>query len=455
MIQDDPKALSEPLCARSSQLPQASGLPIAGSAFRMRRNLRSFLTQQYRRLGPIFQVRAFNRRLVALVGPEANVFVQKHGKKFLRSYETWCEFNLAMGAKDALTGMDGPSHLRMRKTQTRAFSRRFIENRLDEVVDITERVIAKWPQGPPIGAQYEMQKIIAEQIAILTTGVSAFEYLDDLITVLDSLLKVHIMRQSPAWTLRLPRQRRARQALQKLYQRVWDHHAEENRTNDDLIDDLIELHGRDPEFLPETDLPLALLGPFFAGIETAASTSAFMLYALLKHPDLLERMTAEADAFFKRGHWSPEGLRDLAVTHSIAMETLRMYPAIPALSRTAANSFEFAGYSVPARSQILIGNTVPHHLPECFPDPYRFDIDRFAPGRAEYRQPGVFAPFGLGTHRCLGSDFAEVEITLTMLTILRNVELAMDPPGYQLKIRQHPTLSPAPSFKFRVLRRRS
>ncbi len=359
-----------------------------------------------------------------------------------------------MGAKDSLGSMDGPGHVRMRKVQTRGYSQRFIANRLGEVVDITQRFIAEWPQNRPVVTQYAMQKIIAEQIAILTTGVSAQGYIDDLIATLNSLLKVHVMRQAPGWTLRMPRLRRARKRMEELYAMVLAHHDREDRTDEDLIDDLLELHRSDPQFFPETDLQLAVVGPFFAGIETAAGTCAFMLYALLKHPELLERLTAEADDFFDQGTLTADGLRQLDVVHRIALETLRMYPVIPGLPRTVANSFEFAGYTVPARARVIVGNTVAHHLPEYYPDPGRFDIERYTPERAEHRQPGAFAPFGLGTHRCLGSGFAEVQIALTLLTIVHNVELTLDSPYYELKIDQTPAPHPASSFKFRVLRRR-
>ena len=94
-----------------------------------------------------------------------------------------------------------------------------------------------------------------------------------------------------------------------------------------------------------------------------------------------------------------------------------------------------------------------HHLSEYYPDPERFDIERYTPGRAEHMQSGAFAPFGLRTHRCLGSNFAEVQIALTLLTIVRNVALTLDPSDYELKINQVPAPHPARSFKFRVRRR--
>ncbi len=446
---------STPSAHPPEEIPMVPGWPVVGSALDMAGDLRSFLARHYRELGPIFQIRALNRRYIALVGPEANRFVQKRGRIFLRSYETWRNFINALGAKDALVGMDGAAHVRMRKVQSAAFSRGSIEKRLEEVVAITRGMIAEWPLERPIVAQYEMQKIITEQIALLTTGVSARAHADDLIATLDGLMRVHLMKQRPSLILRLPRLMRARKRVEELHEIVLAHHTDEPRENRDLIDDLLELHKSEPQFFPETDLPLAVLGPFFAGIETAASTSAFMLYALLKHPTLLERMTSEADAFFSQATLNVQALRGLDVTWRIVLETLRMYPAIPGLPRTVANSFEFAGYTVPARAEVIIGNTVSHHLPEYFPEPERFDIERYTPERAEHEQPGAFAPFGLGTHSCLGRNFAETQIALTLLTIVRDVEVALFKPDYRLKVKYIPAPHPGPSFKFRVTNRRA
>ena len=442
-----------PVVRPFEEMPMATGWPVVGSVLDMAGDMRGFLIRQYRELGPIFQIRALNRRYVALVGPEANRFVQKRGRYFLRSHETWREFNEAMGAKDTLLALDGAGHVRMRKVHSAAFSQAFIEERLDDVVDITRGMIAEWPRGRPLVAQYAMQKLAAEQIAVLTTGVSAREYADDVIATLDSLLRVHVMRQRPRLLLRLPRLKRARRRMEELHEIVLARHADEGRENRDLIDDLLELHRTDAQFFPETDLPIAVVGPFFAGIETAASTCAFMLYALLKHPELLGRVTAEADALFDRSTLTPQGLRELDVTRRVVLETLRMYPAIPGLPRTVANSFEFGGYTVPARTSVIVGNTVSHHLPECFPEPQRFDIERYTPERAEHQQPGAFAPFGLGTHRCLAGNFAEAQIALTLLTIVRELELTLSPPGYRLKVSHLPTPHPASSFKFRVSQR--
>lgn len=222
----------------------------------------------------------------------------------------------------------------------------------------------------------------------------------------------------------------------------------------DFVDDLLEANRTDPQFVPETDLRTEVIGPYMAGLETSASVCTFMLYVLLTHPDLWERMQAEVDAMYEHGLPTPEVLGKLDVTHRVAIETLRMYPVIPALQRTVSNSFDFGGYRVPAGARVLIGVTVGHHLEEYFPNPKVFDIERYSPGRREHLQPGAFAPFGVGRHRCLGSGFAEVQIALTMATIVRETELALERPERPMRIRQAPTPHPDDSLRFRVARRR-
>lgn len=108
----------------------------------------------------------------------------------------------------------------------------------------------------------------------------------------------------------------------------------------------------------------------------------------------------------------------------------------------------------PAGRPLFVATTVTHRLPECFPDPDRFDIDCYSPERAEHRQPNAYVPFGVGTHRCLGAGFAEVQTLLTLAVILREAELVLDPPDYELEMTNVPTPRPAKSFKFKVASRR-
>ena len=444
--------------ARSwEEIPHASGWPLAGNAFDLAGDLREFLTREYRKHGPIFRIRAFNRRFIAFAGPEAMVFLTKIAHTHLRSYEFWRDFDFAAGASHLITSMDGPAHLRMRKLQARAYSPKFIEARLDAFVDITRRAVAEWPRGRPMVVQRALQRIIAEQMGLTLTGISPRDHLDDLVVFLETLLKIHVFHQWPKLMEHRPRFRRARRRMGELYAELVDAHRPEKRRDEspDFIDDLLEMNRDDPQFLPETDHLMTFFGPYLAGLDTAASACSYMLHALSQHPDLLERMRAEVDGVFEHGTPTAEDLGGLDVTHRIALETLRVYTIAPAMTRMVSNSFEFGGYRVPAGMKILIGITVGHRLPECFPDPGRFDIERYRRNPPEHRRPGAFAPFGLGRHRCLGSGFAEVQIALTMATIVREVDFALARPDRPLRIKHTPLAHPDASFRILVKDRRA
>ncbi len=441
-----------PAPAPRKEIPQAPGVPLIGNTIGMRRDLRSFLVKQYRNLGPIFRINAFNRRLVVLVGPKANTFI-KRGDKYFRTLETWVDYNKAGGVGRSIISMNGPDHIRLRKELANVYTHRLIEGRVADVVRVLQQDIAGWPQDKPLPGLYTWQRIVLDQLGMLAISMPVRDYLDDIMVYFHNKMKTYIMRQQPKLMLYRPHVRRAFKRMEELTQRILADHEPEKRRNKppDAIDHLLELHRRDPQFLAETDLEV--IGPLTAGLDTVANICAFMLYELLKRPDLREQVIAEADALFDQGMPTVSDLRQLDVMHRTAMETLRLYPLAPAVSlRTVANSFEFEGYKVSAGETLLIGYSIPHLMSEYFPDPERFDIDRYTAERAEHRQHGVYAPFGLGEHRCLGSSLAEVLIALNMATILREVELDLDPPDCELKTKQ--SFSLCPDFKFRLVRRR-
>ncbi len=441
----------------TGQIPQPAGLPLLGNVFGIAGDLCAFLLREYRQHGPIFRVRALHYSWVALVGPEANVFATQISPTHFRSWEPYHEFSAALGAHRVLLAMDGPEHLRMRRLLVKGYSPRTMESNLDLVHDITRNAIDEWPLGQPIGIQHVIQQIITEQIGMFCSGLSSEEYLDDLIYFLAMVIQMNVTKRTPKVMERLPRYRRARRRVTELYQRIMEAHQGERRRDQplDFVDELLEASETDPQFLPETDLFANVLAPYLVGMDTSASVCAFMLYALITNPEILERMRAEVDAMYDDGPHIPEGLRALDVTRRVALETMRMYPVVPALNRTVSNSFEFAGYRVPAGAQVLLGTTVGHHLEEYFPEPDRFDIERYSRGRTEHLQPGAFAPFGVDRHRCIGSGLAELQIILTLAIIVHEADLELERPQRPLKIKRSPAAHPDDLVRMRLVRRRT
>ncbi|MXX57128.1 MAG: cytochrome P450 [Gemmatimonadetes bacterium] len=438
---------------RPKEIPVVPGLPLLGNGLAMRRGLVAFLARQYRELGPIFRIRAPGRRFVCIAGPEAANFLTSHGKTVFRSLEPMASMHNQMDSSRSIVTMDGIDHVTTRKAQAKGYAVRIMRNRAQEVVDITRDEIGKWSVGEPFEALPAFQDVIGEQMGHMMAGYSPEGYTRDLSTLLGGLL---LSAATVPHVMRLGRFRRARERARELAQAVLAHKRKvgPRRTTPDFIDLMLELREADPQLLPETNLPLTVLAPYMVGLDTTASTCAFMIYNVVKHPQIMESMTAEADALFDRGRVSAEGLKNLDVARRVAMETLRLHPVSPAVLRTTANSFEFAGHRVRAGTQVMIGTAVGHTLEEYFPDPERFDIDRYTPARGEHRQRGAYAPFGAGNHRCLGSGLVPVQLALTMATILRELELEPLAPGYALRVRSFPTMQPM-DFRIRVLRRRA
>ena len=434
-------------------LADGGGIPLVGNALSMRGDLVGFLARQYRMLGPVFRVRALSRAFTVLAGPDANKLLQRKGRTLFRNLRAFEGVARAFEAHRLLLSMDGDDHFQLRRALKHGYSRAYVLKRVAQSSDIASRVVDGWPIGRPLTVVPAMQRIVGEQIGQLCTGVSPGACVEDLAYYLERTLAVRALHRRPEVMMKTPRMRRARKQIEVLINSVVQAHAPEHRIGKepDLIDDVLELHRTNPQLLPEHDLLSACIGPFIAGLHTAASVSAFMLYSVLRHPEVETRMRPEIDELFANGGPTAEKVRTMDVTHRVALEALRLYPVAPVAIRQAVNTFEFGGHTIPAGTHVLVATTVPHRCAEYYPHPERFDIDRYTPERAEHRTFGVYAPFGLGTHRCLGDGFAEVLIVMTLATILHRVDVALDPPGYKMKIDYLTSATPGSSFRIKVL----
>lgn len=436
--------------------PLANGLPVLGNTLDLAGDMGAFFRKKYLELGPIFRIRTLNEEFVVIAGQKANLFFSKEGTKYFSSGKLWQDFNAELGVTRSMSSMDGPDHTKYRKLLRVGYSAAMLEQRLDRAVAIVRKEVEAWSTTKPQPVFYLMQRIIIQQIGILLTNYSPHEYLDDMIVFSRILIATTKSKRLPKLATYQPAYRRAKARVFELVQKVMAAHSQESRgdRDPDLIDDLFELFKQEPELLPSLEDRIgAVTTPFIAGVDTVASVAAFLLYALLKHPDLLEQATAEANTFFTDGTLTADSLRKLDVLHRATLETLRMYPIAPALFRSVKVPFEFGGYHIQAGQKMLIATALTHHLPEFYLNPFEFDIERYCKGREEHRQPGVFAPFGLGSHVCLGMSFAQTLLPLNIATILQAVRLSMIPGNYQLRIDLMPTPSPDRKFKIQVAQR--
>jgi cytochrome P450 len=436
------------------------GIPVIGNALAMSKDPAKFFVDCYRKYGPVFRIQILGNTYTVLAGAEAANFMgTRQGRDSLRSKEFWQGLVDEWGAQRTLTGVDGEMHQKMRTVMRHGYSRESVRGRYPELVAITDSVIARdWPVGSMVPVLQAMQYIVTDQLGAMLTGTSPREYVTDIRTTILYILNVLVTRQRPRFYLRDPRYRRAKARVTELGRRmIAEYHAgraSRDPARRNLVDDIMEAHERDPDLIPESDLILSLTGPFVAGLDTVANTTAAFVYAVLKHPDVLERVRSEADALFAQGPIDEADLKRVPSIEGAVMETMRLYPIAVAQMRTATRDFEFAGHQIRENELLFVATSVPHFMEEFFPQPEKFDIDRYQKPRAEHLQSGAYSPYGRGPHTCLGKTLAEVQMTLTLARLFHLLDLGLEPPGYVLQRKTLPTPGPSMKFKVRVKQKR-
>lgn len=439
----------------AKRTPLVRGLPVVGNLAELTRDPAAFFVRCYTEHGPVFRVRVAGRTLTVLAGPDLARFMgSREGQTALRSKEVWQGLVDEYGAERSLIGMDGPEHKRLREVMRRGYSREALAGRLDDLVEITDRCLARdWLPGTAVPVVSSLQYLVVSQLGTLLTGQVPEDYIADIRTAILNILNVHVTKQRPKIMLKLPRFKRAKDRVVELGEHmVADYRANppgpDHRAT--LIDDIMAAHDRDPELMPRRDLVVALTGPYVAGLDTVANTLGGLVYLVLKHPEVLERIRAEADAVFARDHLDDDVVEELPSVHGAVQEVMRLYPIAVAQPRIANRDFEYAGHRIREGEAVYCAITVPHFLEEFFPDPMRFDIDRYNPERREHVRPGAYSPFGKGPHTCLGKGIADVQLTLTAARLFHRLDLSLDPPDYVLRRKAAPTPGPSMSFAVRV-----
>ena len=410
----------------------------------------------YEQYGPVVRMpfKMAGSNVVALMGVEANRWVNKHGRFYLRSKDYIKHLESAFGANRTLPGMDGAEHRRLRKSLQGAYSRAALGRRLPELVHHCRKSLRGWNEGEVFRVNETMRTHISEQISHLMIGVDCSEYSHELLEYEHRALITQVTGVLPKFMLKTPRMRRYSKRVAELQEAINASHTPAQRRGKppDLADAVLGVHREDPQFLPETDLTFPFIASMVASLYLGSGLG-FAVYCMVRHPEVYEEIQREGDALFGNGrdpHPEDFTLESIDFTHRLCLESARLYPVIPWQLRTVMNQCVVNGFEIPAQTRLLVAQTATHYDGELFGDPLKFDIDRYLPDRAEHTNPGAYAPYGLGTHTCLGSRWVEMQMAVNVLLIAHHLKLEVVPSNYKLGINPLPTSAPDKKLKFRV-----
>ncbi len=188
------------------------------------------------------------------------------------------------------------------------------------------------------------------------------------------------------------------------------------------------------------------------GSEAPSLALTWTWYLLARHRDVEATLHAEFNHVLGGRLPTVEDLPRLEYTRMVFAEAMRLYPPVWVLTRQAIRPVDIGPYTLPAGSTILVSPWVMHHDPRYYPDPFRFDPQRWTPERQAARPKFSYFPFGGGHQRCIGESFAWTEGVLLLATLAQGWQprLVSSRPT---KPRPRATLRPASGLPMRLERR--
>jgi len=354
---------------------------------------------------------------------------------------------------DGLLVSDGPTWIKHRRLAAPAFHQRRILAYQDIVIRSAEEAIARWRDGEVIDLEHEMKRLtltivgralFSRDLNAIVSGLSrdidtALEYVNGLSSRVTLPLVGSLARRNRAALAAIARVDAAVRGL------IAERRRQSAEGPADFLGMLLAAQTEDGQALTDEEVRDEVLTMFVAGHETVATVLTWLFYLVAQHPDVRERLEDEAHA---------AGDADLVsaprpYTLQVYKEAMRLYPGGFTIGRQAIRDVSIGEWTIPAGAWVMISPYSVHRNPRIFPDPERFDPERFAPQNEQKLPRAGYIPFGIGPRTCIGGQFALMEGQLVVSTFARRIRLTLINPS-PVGISPQITLRPARKIEMRV-----
>jgi len=454
--------------------------------FRALRDDRLWTLQRLARdYGDISTFRIGTQRLVLLNHPDhvedmlitrARIF--KKGRALERSKRLLGE---------GLLTSEGDFHLRQRRLAQPSFHRQRIAGYGATMVAYAGKTSERWRANDVVDIAAEMNRLTLTIVGETLLGSDVEDDAGRVREAMSAVLEAFPITMSPFSTVlsRLPlpsirRYKRAQAELDRLIYRIIDERRARGGDRGDLLSMLLLARDEDADgnasgasrgsrgSAPEPDSSRGRYSPgsgmtdtqvrdeamtiFLAGHETTANALTWTWYLLAQHPDVEQRLHAEVDQVLAGGPLTSDDVPRLPYTRMVLAEAMRLYPPAWAIGRRALEDFTVGGYVIPKGTVVLVSQYLLHRDARFFPEPERFDPERWLPARQHGRPKYAYFPFGAGTRVCIGEPFAWMEGILVLATLASRWQIELletSPVGLQPAI----TLRPSRPIRMKLHRR--
>jgi cytochrome P450 len=346
-------------------------------------------------------------------------------------------------------------HRRQRRLSQPAFHRQRITNYAATMTEFGLRATEPWRDGETRDISEEMMRLTLAIVGKTLFDADVESDATEVGEAMASLMEMFDMLRLPFFDLLkklpLPRLRRfdsAKAKLDAIIYRLIEDRRRSGRDHGDLLSMLLLAHDLEGDGGQMSDEQVRdeSITIFLAGHETTANALTWTWYLLSQHPDVERALHYELNEVLGSRPPSFTDVPQLRYTEMVLAESMRLYPPVWALGRLADSPAELGGYSVPKKTLVVMSQHVMHHDARYFPDPFRFDPERWQPGAREARPQFSYFPFGGGPRRCIGEGFAWLEGILLIATIAQKWRLKLAP-NHRVALKPLITLRPRYGMK--------
>jgi len=332
---------------------------------------------------------------------------------------------------------EGDFHLRQRRLAQPAFHKERIAAYAEVMGARAERTRDSWPDGDAIDLSHEMMRLTLEIAGTTLFGADLAAETEEISTALTEAFELFRYSTLPYAELLdplnfLPINRRfaaARARLDRTIYRIIAERRTSGIDGGDLLSMLLLARDIEGDGGTMTDLQLRdeALTILLAGHETTANALSWTFYLLAQSPDVEARLHDEIDSVLGDRRATPDDTARLAYVRAVLAESMRLYPPAWTVGRKPLEDVVLGGYRIPRDSLVLMSQWVVHRDPRWWPNPERFDPDRWLPDAQASRPRLAYFPFGAGTRVCIGEAFAWMEGIIVLATIAQRWQLRLVP----------------------------
>jgi cytochrome P450 len=411
-----------------AHIPGDNGWPIVGSTLEAIADPKGFFETRAARHGLVLRANILGETGVQLLGPAANELVLFDQQRLFSSRLGWGRFMDRVFPR-GLMMMDFDEHRLQRRALSVAFKAEPMKAYLTALDAGIAACVAQWRAAPgPMLFYPAMKQLTLNLAATSFLGVGIGPEMNTITPAFVDMVAATIApirKPLPGTQMRRGVQGRA-QIVAWLSRQV---PIRRDQGGGDLFSELCRARTEDGALMSTQAVVDHMSFLMMAAHDTLTSSLSAFVWLLAANPEWQERLRGEiAGLGLPFDQSLPfDRLEAMTLTEMAFKEALRIIPPVPAVPRRALRDFEFGGYRIPAGSSVAVNPLFTHHMPDIWPDPNRFDPERFTAAAQAGRHRYAFVPFGGGAHMCLGLNFAYMQAKCFIRHLLQNVTISMAP----------------------------